>query len=155
MSGELPLSFHFRVYLILCFSVFPPESSFRSVLRLCRNLYGFEFYFPSFLCTAFTISMIGMIRTARPRAITYSVKPIGVNWNAFAINGTSITTVVRIRETTIAPYRNLLWLFSLKIDHRRLLMLREWKISTMERVRNAMVVPSALFTNSHAPDSIL
>ena len=36
----------------------------------------------------------------------------------------------------------------------RLLIFREWKISTMDRVRNAMVVPSALLTNSQVPVSI-
>ena len=46
---------------------------------------------------------IGMINTASPRAIIYSWKSIGVNSNAFARNGTSITAVVRIRDTIIAP----------------------------------------------------
>lgn len=33
-------------------------------------------------------------------------------------------------------------------------MLNEWKISVMERVRNAIVMPSALEAISQTPDSI-
>ena len=62
-----------------------------------------------------------------------------------------MTAVVRIRETTIAPNRKLLRVFKVKMEPRRLLMFREWKISTMDRVRNAMVVPSGLLTNSQTP----
>ena len=62
-----------------------------------------------------------------------------------------MTAVVRIRETTIAPNRKLLRVFKAKMEPRRLLMFREWKISTMDRVRNAMVVPSGLLTNSQTP----
>ena len=76
---------------------------------------------------------------------------MGVNSKAAAKNGTSMTAVVRIRETTIAPNRKLLRVFKVKMEPRRLLMFREWKISTIDRVRNAMVVPSGLLTNSQTP----
>ena len=42
-----------------------------------------------------------------------------------------------------------MWVFMVNREPLRLLIFREWKISTMDRVRNAIVVPSALSTNSH------
>ena len=95
-----------------------------------------------------------MISTASPRATAYSLRSMGVNSNAFARKGISITAVVRIRDTTMAPNRKWLWVVILNREPRRLLMFKEWNISTMDRVRNAMVVPSGLLTNSQTPLSM-
>ena len=59
--------------------------------------------------------------------------------------------MVSTRDTIIAPYKNLFEVFIEKMDPLRLLILSEWHISTIESVRNAMVVPSGLLTNSQAP----
>ena len=97
------------------------------------------------------ISMIGMISTASPRAMQYSSRSMGVKSKALANAGISITAVVRIRDAIIAANRNLLWVFKVNREPLRLLIFKEWKISTMESVKNAIVVPSALSTNSQTP----
>ncbi len=54
-----------------------------------------------------------------------------------------MTTQVRRRARAKAPHAHTFWDGSVKIEARRLRMLREWNISTMESVRNAMVMPSS------------
>ena len=76
---------------------------FDSCLFLSKLFLYLTLFCSDFLCTNFTTSMIGTISIARPRAIRYSGSAIGVNSNAFARNGTSITAVVRIKDTIIAP----------------------------------------------------
>ena len=51
------------------------------------------------------------------------------------------------------PYRYGLWPCALKIDWCWERMLKEWKISAIARVMNAMVIPSRLSTISQRPDS--
>lgn len=87
------------------------QAAFRRLFIFLSSLSAFAYafyasfyaFFSTFLWIAFTTSIIGIIRIASPRAIAYSFRSIGVNWKAAAMNGTSITTVVRIRDTIMAP----------------------------------------------------
>ena len=65
-----------------------------------------------------------------------------------------MTAVVSSSESAIAPQSMTLWLCSCSTDPRCERMLKEWKISAMDMVRNAIVMPSGLLTNAHWPDSI-
>ena len=57
-------------------------------------------------------------------------------------------------DRPMAAHSSRLWLGSRNTDSRRERMLKAWKISIMDRVRKAMVMPSALFTMAQAPASI-
>jgi len=87
------------------------------------------------------ISTIGIIVIARSIAIPYSAKSRVASPNAFASGGTSITSVVSRNERIPAPQSHLFWLFIAKIESLRERILKEWNISHIERVRNAIVVP--------------
>ena len=92
-----------------------------------------------------------------PIAMIYSLNSTLVKSNAAAMNGTSHTSVVRSSaakdETSSAQLREPI----VKRLPRCERMFRLWKISAMDMVRNAMVVPSGLrpFAGiSHTPDSM-
>ena len=92
--------------------------------------------------------------TAKPRATAYSSRRMGVNPKALARTGTSMTRVVRAREARAARFRALFWPFRVKMLFLWLRIFRLWTISAMERVRNAMVIPSGELAISQTPDSI-
>ena len=100
---------------------------------------------------AFTISTIGIISTARPMAMPYSMGSTVVNSKAFAMKGISQTAVVRISDPMAAPIRSQFMDPSLKILPLWDLMFSEWNISAMDIVRKAMVVPSAELVISQVP----
>ena len=94
------------VLLCLCI-VIPPYRFFKNRSKHITNLHFCQPHFcfgrSNLRCIAFTSSMIGMMTTARPSAIAYSARLMGVNSNALARKGTSMTSVVSTRETIIAP----------------------------------------------------
>ena len=114
----------------------------------------FKIYFFKLLRMSLNNSIIGMMHTAIPIDIAYSIRLICSKPKAFDRKGMYITAVVNKSESAIAPHRTLLWPFILNTDCVLDLMLNEWKISVMERVRNAIVMPSALEAISQTPDSI-
>ena len=65
-----------------------------------------------------------------------------------------MTAVVARSDSAMAPHRNQFWFFRVNTDPFWERMLKEWKISAMDMVRKAMVVPSGLFTISQTPLSI-
>ena len=70
------------------------------------------------------------------------------------MKGTSHTTVVATREPTAAIIKALLKVFKAKILPLWERILKLWKISAIDIVKNAMVIPSALFVISQTPASI-
>ena len=52
-----------------------------------------------------------------------------------------MTAVVRTKEASIAPNSIVLWLFKAKMDFLWDRILKEWKISAIDIVRNAIVTP--------------
>ena len=91
---------------------------------------------------------MGITRIANAIAMPYSVRPMGVNPNAFARKGTSNSNVVRIKDPIIAAHRTLFWPFREKMDFLWERTLKEWKISHIDMVRNAMVMPWSEAPNS-------
>lgn len=65
-----------------------------------------------------------------------------------------MTAAVRMRERIIETNRYKLWFLTPKIDLYSERMLYKWKISAMDMVRKAMIMPSLLLTICHAPFSI-
>ena len=61
--------------------------------------------------------------------------------NIMASGSTSTTMSVRVRASTAAPHSHLFCPFIWKSDRRRLRMLKQWKISTMLSVMNAIMTP--------------
>ena len=91
---------------------------------------------------AFSISTTGMIISASPIAIIYSVRVIGAKENALLRKGTKITAAVISREKTSVPHSHRFYFLRLNREALRERMLKEWKISTMLSVRKAMVMPA-------------
>lgn len=87
--------------------------------------------------------MIGMIRNAKPRAVSSAWTGSGMKPKTSARKSTSTGTTVSASARAAAPHSHLFCFFMEKMEARRLRMLKEWKISTMDRVMNAMVTPSA------------
>ena len=90
---------------------------------------------------ALTASTTGITKIARPSAVAYSARSIVANSNREARKGTSITSVVRISDNIIAPKRKRLWLPRVNIEARCERILYEWKISAIDIVKNAIVMP--------------
>ena len=101
------------------------------------------------LWNTLTISTVGIIRNARAIATAYSFMLIVENSKSFERNGTSITTDVSIRAAIADPQSHMFCFVKAKIDWRLDLMLNEWKISHIDIVRNAIVIPSLLMTICH------
>ena len=99
------------------------------------------------------ISTIGMIRNASPSPIPYSFQVSVENSKILASAGISITAVVSARATIADPHSHLLAFDIAKIDPLLDLILNEWKISHIDIVRNAIVIPSLLATICHCPVS--
>ena len=84
---------------------------------------------------------MGITKKAKPRAIPYSVQPTGVKPKALAKNGISSKAVVRISEPIMAAHKTLFCPRRLKTDFLCERRLKEWNISHMDIVRNAIVIP--------------
>ena len=65
-----------------------------------------------------------------------------------------MTTVVRSSAAMPEPHSHLFCLESVNMDCLLDLMLNEWKISHIDIVRNAIVIPSLLATMCHCPVSM-
>ena len=98
---------------------------------------------------------MGMIITARNTAVKNSNADIKEKPNASRRNGIYMTVEVRTRDASIDTQSHLLWLFIVNIEPLLDLILNEWKISTSDIVRKAIVIPSGLSTEgiSNTPDS--
>ena len=102
---------------------------------------------------------MGITENASASDEAYSAIPMGVKPNAEESTGISITAVVSTSDAAIAPKRNLLWLPPMLIAMTEPLcerILNEWKISHIDIVKNAMVIPcsqSAIFVKIHLPVS--
>ena len=88
-----------------------------------------------------TTSTTGITKKARLRAIPYSVQPTGVKPKALAKNGISSKAVVRISEPIMAAHKTLFCPRRLKTDLHCERRLKEWNISHMDTIRNAIVIP--------------
>ena len=73
-------------------------------------------------------------------ATRYSSRSISAKLNA-RDSGVSITTNVSSSATANEPHSHLFCPLREKMDCLRLRMLNEWNISTIESVRNAIVMP--------------
>ena len=96
---------------------------------------------------ALTVSTIGMMRKARRREMRYALMSMWAKPKRFERKSTSTTAVVKSSDAAIARYSALLWLpeRSILTDEPRCeRILNEWKISHMDIVKNAIVIPSAL-----------
>ena len=87
--------------------------------------------------------MIGMIRKARPTAQASASSGSSMKPNMTASGWNSTTTTVSTSASSAAPHSHLFYFFMENSDARRLRMLKQWKISTIDRVMNAMVTPSS------------
>ena len=65
-----------------------------------------------------------------------------------------MTPAVSRKARAAAPHRTTFYFFSVKMDPRRERMLKAWKISAIDMVRNAMVIPSRLCVKTHSFASI-
>ena len=65
-----------------------------------------------------------------------------------------MTAVVAAKLAAAARFSSRLWVCRENRLSRWLRRLKQWKISAMDMVRKAMVVPSGEVATSHRPDSI-
>ena len=103
---------------------------------------------------SFSISTSGIIATASATDTPNSARLIVSNPNAAANGGTNMTAEVRTSARSIEPHSQKFCFPSVNTECSRERILNEWKISTRESVRNAIVIPSGLAVISHLPASI-
>ena len=89
------------------------------------------------------ISTTGITRIARPIPTRYSLRAMVLNPKRAARKGTSITRVVSTNARAIAPKRSIFFALRAKIEPLCERILSEWKISDIDIVRNAIVIPCA------------
>ena len=102
---------------------------------------------------SFTISTTGITAKPMARAWPKCFRLRLVKEKAAARAGISHTAAVSSRDSAADARSNTFTPFRLKRLLRWERMLKEWKISAMERVTKAMVVPTPLFTKRQAPVS--
>ena len=115
-------------------------------------------YFPFFLFIAramsFSSSTSGIIATASARATANSFRLMVSKPNAVANAGTKMTAEVSAKASSSEPQSQPFCFFIVNTERSRERILKAWKSSTSESVKNAMVMPSGLSVIPHFPASI-
>ena len=131
----------FRIFYSFVLIHLPKREIFYLFLAIIRSIH-------------LTSSTMGITKNPIPIAIKYSVHSTEVNPNAPAKKGTSHTSVVKRRAAPAESQSTLFCFFTEKSEFLCERILKLWKISAMDIVKNAIVIPCSLLRASQVPPDI-